>query len=129
MQTLASAPSLTPAYLKQNLQDIQDNVVAPIMMRHGHAIFLRNIALTSVLLPFAIGGFAQTQALLPANDGRSRSLKPMFDGVKGDTLGKHENQLGPEEVARGQRTRLSNAAEFQPLRWREHDFEGGTIPA
>jgi hypothetical protein len=63
MQTLTSAASLTPAYLKQNLQDIQDNVVAPIVMRYGRAIFLRNIALTSVLLAFAIGGFAQSPQL------------------------------------------------------------------
>ena len=63
MQTLTSAPSLTPAYLKQNFQDIQDNVVAPITMRHGRAIFLRNIALAGVVLAFAIGGFAQTHQL------------------------------------------------------------------
>ena len=50
MQTLTSAPSLAPAYLKQNLQEIQDNVVRPIRIRHGRAIFLRNIALAGVLL-------------------------------------------------------------------------------
>ena len=61
MQTLTSASSLTPACLKQNLQETQDNVVAPIKMRHGRAIFLRNTAL--ILLAFAIGGFAQTQQL------------------------------------------------------------------
>ena len=67
MHTLTSAPSLTPAYLKPNLQAIQDNGVAPIMMRYGRAIFRRNIALTGVLLGFAIGGFAQTQQVSAAN--------------------------------------------------------------
>jgi hypothetical protein len=62
MQTLVSAPSLTSVYLKQNLQAIQDNVAAPIRMRHGRAIF-RNTAVAGVLLAFAIGGFAQTQQL------------------------------------------------------------------
>jgi hypothetical protein len=67
MQTLASAPSLTSVYLKQNLQAIQDNVVAPIMMRHGRAIFLTKIAVAGVLLAFATGGFAQTQQVSAAN--------------------------------------------------------------
>lgn len=61
MQTRTSAPSLTPAYLKQNLQEIQDNVVAPIRTLRGRAIFLRSTTLAGVLLAFAIGGFAQTQ--------------------------------------------------------------------
>jgi len=38
-------------------------VVAPIRMRHGRAIFLRNIALAGVLLAFAIGGFATDPAI------------------------------------------------------------------
>jgi len=63
MQTLTSPPSLTPAYLKQYLQEIQDNVIAPIMMRFGRRLFFRNIAFTIVLLAFSIGGFAQTQQL------------------------------------------------------------------
>ncbi|MBV8476145.1 MAG: hypothetical protein JOZ36_05725, partial [Acidobacteria bacterium] len=61
MQTLTSASSLAPAYLKQNLQEIQDNIVPAIRMRHGRAIFLRNTAVAGVLLAFAIGGSAQTQ--------------------------------------------------------------------
>jgi hypothetical protein len=61
MQTLASAPSLTPAYRKQN--GIQDNVVAPTMMRRGRAIFLTKFAVAGVLFAFATGGFAQTQQL------------------------------------------------------------------
>ena len=41
MQTLISAASLTFADLKENLHDIQDNVVAPILMRYGRHIFLK----------------------------------------------------------------------------------------
>jgi Dyp-type peroxidase family len=41
MQTLTSARSLTSSDLKDNLQDIQDNVVAPILMRYGRHIFVR----------------------------------------------------------------------------------------
>lgn len=63
MQTATSAPNLTPAYLKQNVQEIQDKVVTPIRMRHGHTISPRIIALAGVLLAFALGGFAQTQQL------------------------------------------------------------------
>ncbi|MBV8106339.1 MAG: peroxidase [Hyphomicrobiales bacterium] len=40
MDTLASTRSLTAADLKDNLRDIQDNVVAPIMMRYGRHIFV-----------------------------------------------------------------------------------------
>jgi Dyp-type peroxidase family len=40
MPTLTSAQSLTSADLKDNLQDIQDNVVAPILMRYGRHIFV-----------------------------------------------------------------------------------------
>ena len=41
MSTLTSAQSLTSADLKDNLHDIQDNVVAPILMRYGRHIFLK----------------------------------------------------------------------------------------
>jgi Dyp-type peroxidase family len=41
MQTITSAQTLTSADLKANLQDIQDNVVAPILMRYGRHIFLK----------------------------------------------------------------------------------------
>jgi hypothetical protein len=43
MPTLASAQILTSADLKDNLQDIQDNIVAPILMRYGRHIFLKFI--------------------------------------------------------------------------------------
>jgi Dyp-type peroxidase family len=41
MPTVTSAQSLTSADLKKNLHDIQDNVVAPILMRYGRHIFLK----------------------------------------------------------------------------------------
>ena len=41
MSTSPSARSLTAADLKDNLHDIQDNVVAPILMRYGRNIFLK----------------------------------------------------------------------------------------
>jgi Dyp-type peroxidase family len=41
MQTLTSQQSLAAADLKQNLPDIQDNVVATILMRYGRHIFLK----------------------------------------------------------------------------------------
>jgi Dyp-type peroxidase family len=42
MQTpLASVQSLTSADLKDNLHDIQDNIVEPILMRYGRHIFLK----------------------------------------------------------------------------------------
>jgi Dyp-type peroxidase family len=41
MSTLTSSRSLTAADLKDNLHDIQDNVVAPILMRYGRHIFLK----------------------------------------------------------------------------------------
>lgn len=37
----ANIRSLTAADLKNNLHDIQDNVVAPILMRYGRHIFLK----------------------------------------------------------------------------------------
>jgi Dyp-type peroxidase family len=41
MRTLTLSRSLTAADLKHNLRDIQDNVVAPILMRYGRHIFLK----------------------------------------------------------------------------------------
>jgi Dyp-type peroxidase family len=41
MQTLTSQRILTAADLRQNLHDIQDNVVAPILMRYGRHIFVK----------------------------------------------------------------------------------------
>jgi Dyp-type peroxidase family len=41
METLASVRPLTSADLKNNLHDIQDNVVTPILMRYGRHIFLK----------------------------------------------------------------------------------------
>jgi Dyp-type peroxidase family len=41
MSTLSSMRCLTAADLKQNLQDIQDNIVAPILMRYGRHIFVK----------------------------------------------------------------------------------------
>ena len=43
MQTLISTASLTSADLKENLHDIQDNVVAPMLMRYGRHIFFKFI--------------------------------------------------------------------------------------
>ena len=39
MSTLTRAESLTAADLKDSIHDIQDNVVAPILMRYGRHIF------------------------------------------------------------------------------------------
>lgn len=41
MQTLSSTKSLTSADLKDNLHDIQDNVVSPILMRYGRHVFVK----------------------------------------------------------------------------------------
>jgi Dyp-type peroxidase family len=41
MATLSVAPTLTAADLRDNLDDIQDNVVAPILMRYGRHIFFK----------------------------------------------------------------------------------------
>src|SRR6201993_3695143 len=41
MSTLTSVQSLTAADLKKNVRDIQDNVVAPILMRYGRHIFFK----------------------------------------------------------------------------------------
>src|SRR4030095_8540012 len=42
MSTLTLSRSLTAADLKHNLRDIQDNVVAPILMRYGRHIFVKS---------------------------------------------------------------------------------------
>ena len=41
MNALTSSGSLTGADLKDNLYDIQDNVVEPILMRYGRHIFVK----------------------------------------------------------------------------------------
>ena len=41
MSTVTLSRSLTAADLKHNLRDIQDNVVAPILMRYGRHIFVK----------------------------------------------------------------------------------------
>lgn len=80
MQTLASALSLSSVHLTQNLLTIQDNVVAPIMMRHRRAMFLTKVALAGVLLAFGTGGFAQTQQVSAANI----ALDKLPDGETGN---------------------------------------------
>src|SRR5215467_428757 len=67
MPNVISEQNFTFAQLKHNLPDIQDNLAAPILKRWGRHIFLRNIALTGVLLAFAIGVFAQTQQVSAAS--------------------------------------------------------------
>src|SRR5713101_8337317 len=62
------------------------------------------------------------EALLPANDGRSTGVQPVFDGVEGGMFSQHEDQLGTEDVPGWQGTRLGNAAEFQLLLLGEPDF-------
>jgi len=41
MSTLVSRRSLTAGDLKDQLHDIQDNVVAPILMRYGRHVFVK----------------------------------------------------------------------------------------
>src|ERR1700745_133972 len=41
MLTRTGAQCLTSADLKENLKDIQDNVITPILMRYGRHIFLK----------------------------------------------------------------------------------------
>jgi hypothetical protein len=41
MLALTPARTLTSADLKDNLPDIQDNIVAPILMRYGRHIFVK----------------------------------------------------------------------------------------
>ena len=41
MSTLVKVDSLTAADLRDNVHDIQDNVVAPILMRYGRHIFFK----------------------------------------------------------------------------------------
>src|SRR6478736_1211520 len=41
MATLTTSRTLTAADLKDNLHDIQDNVVTPILMRYGRHIFVK----------------------------------------------------------------------------------------
>ena len=41
MSTLTFSRSLTAVSLKENLHDIQDNIVAPILMRYGRHIFMK----------------------------------------------------------------------------------------
>jgi hypothetical protein len=62
------------------------------------------------------------EAPLPANDGGSAGLEADFDGVERYPRGQHEDQLGPKDIAGGQRTRLHNAAEFQALVWGKAAF-------
>ena len=70
MPTVISEQNPTSAHLKHNLQDIEDNVGTPVLMRCGRHKFFRSITLTGVLLAFAIGGFAQTQQASATNPGR-----------------------------------------------------------
>ena len=62
------------------------------------------------------------EALLPANDGRRRSLQLPLDRAKRRALSQHQDELGAKDVARRQGTRLSNAAEFGTLVGAEGDF-------
>ena len=55
------------------------------------------------------------ETLLPAADGRSRGSQAMLDRAVGCPFCQHQDQPGAKDIARRQRTGLSDAAEFQLL--------------
>lgn len=65
------------------------------------------------------------EALLPADDGRSRGPKSQLDGAEGRPFGQHQDKPGPKYVSSGQRTGLRDATEFQLLVFTEHDVVAG----
>ena len=55
------------------------------------------------------------EALLPADNRGSTGLQPALNGVEGGSFCQHQDEFGAKDVAGRQRTRLSDAAEFQTL--------------
>jgi Dyp-type peroxidase family len=123
MQTLSSQRSLTASELKHNLHDIQDNVVAPILMRYGRHIFLK----------FVDGGKARAwlREMIKRVNAREQEHGTRFtvnigftyEGLK--TLGLSQASLGsfPKSFQVGMRGRAHDVGDVGP-HTPEH-WEGG----
>jgi Dyp-type peroxidase family len=123
MLTRTSPQSLTSADLKDNLQDIQDNVVAPILLRYGRHIFVK----------FSDG--AKARAWLrrmfkrvnarPKEHGTKFTVNIGFtyEGLKALGLSQHSLDSFPEAFRMGMRGRahlVGDVGVHAPLHW-----EGG----
>src|ERR1700745_4003322 len=107
MSTVTSAKSLTAADLKENLHDIQDNVVAPILMRYGRHIFVK----------FTDGGKARTwlrnlskrvNALQEEHGSRfTVNIGFTFEGLRALGLSRPALDSFPEAFRMGRRARRS----------------------
>src|ERR1700745_2947573 len=127
MQTLTSARSLTSSNLKDNLHDIQDNVVAPILMRYGRHIFVR-------FLDGAKGRSWLRNVIKRVNarqeehgTGFTVNIAFTYEGLKALGLSQRSLDSFPEAFRAGARVRaeaVGDVGAHVPERW--HGGLGGT---
>jgi Dyp-type peroxidase family len=120
MDTPAPKQSLTSADLKANLHDIQDNVVAPILMRYGRHIFMK----------FNTGAKARSWLgnMLKRVNARSEEHRTRFtvnigftyEGLKALALSQRSLDSFPEAFrvgARGRALEVGDVGPHAPEHW------------
>jgi Dyp-type peroxidase family len=114
MQPTTAAQNLTSADLKENLHDIQDNVVAPILLRYGRHIFLK----------FTDGSKARTwlRAMGKHVNAREQEHRTGFtvnigftyEGLKALGLSQRSLNSFPEAFQMGMRARAAAVGDVGP---------------
>ena len=123
MPTPTSARGLTSAHLKDNLHDIQDNVVTPILLRYGRHVFLK----------FTDGGKARAWLRSLSKRVNSRrqehgirftvNIGFTYEGLKSLGLSQRSLDSFPEAFRTGMRGRAHEVGDVGPHA-PEH-WEGG----
>jgi Dyp-type peroxidase family len=123
MGTVASSRNLSAADLKNNIHDIQDNVVAPILMRYGRHIFMKfNDGANA--RTWVRNMFARVNARQEEHGTRfTVNIGFTYEGLKALGLSQHSLDSFPEAFRTGMRGRAKYVGDVG-LHAPEH-WEGG----
>src|ERR1700757_3945777 len=123
MSTLTSVQSLTAADLKKNVRDIQDNVVAPILMRYGRHIFFKFLEGTNAR-KWLSNMFSRVNARQQEHGtGFTVNIGFTYEGLKALGLSQRSLDSFPEAFRVGMRGRADIVGDVGPHA-PEH-WEGG----
>jgi Dyp-type peroxidase family len=114
METLTSVQNLTSADLKDNLHDIQDNVMTPILMRYGRHIFLK--FLDSTKARAWLGNMIKRVNSRQEEHGTRFTVNIGFtyEGLKAMSLSQQSLNSFPEAFREGTRARAHLVGDVGP---------------
>src|ERR1700758_540309 len=131
MSTVTSAKSLTAADLKENVHDIQDNVVAPILMRYGRHIFFKFLDATNAR-EWLRNMFNRVNARQQEHGtGFTVNIGFTYEGLKALGLSQTALDSFPEALRAGMRARaylVGDVGRHAPEQW-QGGLGGPDIPA